>query len=387
MKAKSVILATVAALLFPLAVVAGDSGKLVEVVATGHGSTVREAKKAALRAAVEQVVGTMIDATTLVENDELIEDEILTYAPGMVEKSIDIGEPKKSEDGFFTVKIKATVKKGKLEEKLRAASAVSVALDGQDLFARMTAAQDNLADAEAMIEDVLSKNTSCIVAEIVPGANGTSPIDFDPKTEEIFASVRVRLDQAKYRQFAGEVLEKLTPMAEKAINIMGTDSSSYWRFRQENGKRIFDSGTTILFVIDNMRTLHAAALIFDKNKFDAISKAFFTGTYVEIGARRAVRVMLRDALCDQLSVGQKEFPNTNLSLLGRYGSSQQTPSTCVIAPFCGGEFDSSGDFSKNKCWTEKTFRISLGKFSADELKSAGKLTPSIVQMKNGQFGD
>lgn len=67
----SLLSAALAALLLPLAAFATDAGQLVDVVATGHGSTVREATKAALRAAVEQVVGTMVDATTLVENDEL----------------------------------------------------------------------------------------------------------------------------------------------------------------------------------------------------------------------------------------------------------------------------------------------------------------------------
>lgn len=72
----SIFLATLAvALLLPFAAFAADAGQFVDVVATGHGSTVREATKAALRAAVEQVVGTMVDATTLVENDEQINND------------------------------------------------------------------------------------------------------------------------------------------------------------------------------------------------------------------------------------------------------------------------------------------------------------------------
>lgn len=112
MKYTTLTVAALSALLLPLAIFAQEDNQLVDVVATGHGETVREAQKAAFRAAVEQVVGTMVDATTLVENDELIEDEILTYASGMIEKSITIGEPKKSESGIYTVKVKATVKKG-----------------------------------------------------------------------------------------------------------------------------------------------------------------------------------------------------------------------------------------------------------------------------------
>lgn len=80
-----------AAVLLAVPVVQGAE-QLVDVVATGYGTTVREATKAAFRSVVEQVVGTMVDATTLVENDKLIEDEILTYSAGMIATSKAIGE-------------------------------------------------------------------------------------------------------------------------------------------------------------------------------------------------------------------------------------------------------------------------------------------------------
>lgn len=66
----------ISAVVLAVAPFAQGAEQLVDVVATGYGTTVREATKAALRSAVEQVVGTMVDATTLVENDKLIEDEI-----------------------------------------------------------------------------------------------------------------------------------------------------------------------------------------------------------------------------------------------------------------------------------------------------------------------
>lgn len=198
---------------------ANGPDQTVDVVATGYGTTVREATKAALRSAVEAVVGTMVDATTLVENDKLIEDEILTYSAGMIAGAKAIGEPKKSSDGIYSVKVKASVRKGKLEEKLRAASTVNVALDGADLFARMTAAKENLADAETMIKAVLAKHISCVVAEPIPGKNGKSPIDLDPKTGEVVVNVRVRIDQAKYTQFVNEVIEKIGSMAQKRIRL------------------------------------------------------------------------------------------------------------------------------------------------------------------------
>lgn len=167
-----------------------------------------------------------VDATTIVENDELIEDEILTYSAGMIEQSSLLGEPQKSAGGIYSVKIKATVKKGRIEEKLHAIPAVSVALDGESLFARMASAQDNLADGEAMIQSVLARHAACVVAEAVPGENGHSPLDIDPKTGEVSANIRVRIDMAQYARFVQEVLDKLGPMATGKMRV--TCKESQW---------------------------------------------------------------------------------------------------------------------------------------------------------------
>ena len=48
-------------------VVAQNTGQLVEVIAVGIGKTQDEAHEAADKAAVEQVVGTIVEPTTLVE--------------------------------------------------------------------------------------------------------------------------------------------------------------------------------------------------------------------------------------------------------------------------------------------------------------------------------
>ena len=171
---------------------AQDEGQLVEVIAVGVGMTQDEAHKAADVAAVRQVVGTMSDAMTLVENDELVEKKILTYSSGLIAESKIIGTPKKSANGLITLKVKATVKKTALRAKLVAAKLVSVAIDGESLWAQAVSAQDNLANAEAMIKDVLAKHTACVVAEPIPGRTGRSPLDYDAKTGEVFANVRVR---------------------------------------------------------------------------------------------------------------------------------------------------------------------------------------------------
>ena len=87
----------------------------------------------------------------------------------------------------------------------------------------MTAAKDNLADAEAMIKSVLAKHVDCVIAEAIPGKDGKSPIDLGPKTGELFVNVLVRIDQAKYTQFANEVVEKIGSMATRTMKFKPSD--------------------------------------------------------------------------------------------------------------------------------------------------------------------
>lgn len=357
------------------------SGELVDVVSTGYGTTVREATRAALRSAVEQVVGTMVDATTLVENDELIEDEILTYSAGMIASSKVIGEPKKSEDGLYAVKVKATVKKGRLEEKLRGASAVNVALDGADLFARMTAAQDNLADAEAMIKAVLAKHVACVVAEVVPGKDGKSPIDLDPKTGEVIANVRVRIDQAKYTQFANEIVEKIGALATSRVKVNS---------RGDSGNRYCPDGRFDFqykwkdypfLVMTSFRTGSAEAFCFEKNVFNAVMSSLDTGSlavavtlYNTQGAEIAASSL---ALCKNRLEDRLSYYSSIFSSDREFGS---------VLPF----YDAfptlgSGIKSFNKGKSEGTYKISLGTFAPDELKGVGNLKVRVGHMKGNQF--
>lgn len=363
---------------------------LVDVVATGYGTTVREAYKAALRSAVEQVVGTMIDATTLVENDKLIEDEILSYSAGMIATAKAVGEPKKSADGIYAVKVKASVKKSQLQEKLRATSAVNVALDGADLFARMTAAKDNLADAEAMIKSVLAKHKDCVVAEAIPGKNGKSPIDLDPKTGEIFANVRVRIDQAKYTQFVNEVVEKIGPLAKKKLKLTS----------KGNGDRYIPNGYFAFswphkdfrfLIMTSFRTGSAIAFQLDKNILNAIVACLDTGSL-------AVEVMLHN------SQGE-EIANSHVALCpkrcGTYRDDKMYLSIFAeeidhkderwgfIMPFYATDCQlvAQNIWSGVNGMSAGTYKISLGAFQPEEFKSVSNLKVKVGHMKGDMFSE
>ena len=380
MKIIGILTAAVAALNFTMASFAEGEGQVVDVVATGHGATVREATKAALRSAVEAVVGTMVDATTLVENDKLIEEEILSYSAGMIASTKIIGEPKKSSDGIYSVKVKASVKKGSLQEKLRGASTVNVALDGADLFARMTAAKDNLADAEAMIKSVLAKHKDCVVAEAIPGKNGKSSIDLDPKTGEVFVNVRVRIDPAKYTQFANEVVEKITPMATKKIKVRATGEGGEGYKPDGKISYYYDLELYPFLIMTSLRTGSATAFQLEKNVFNAIQSCLDTGSI-------AVAATLYDAQGTEIaesSIALSDRQTENWSYeLSMFACTKDFG--CIMPFYTGSPTRSRDNLDIYGRLSSGTYQIPLGKFSPEELKSVGKLEINVGHIKNKQF--
>jgi hypothetical protein len=99
----------------------------VEVSATGNGSIIGndvahakdDAVEDALRKAVEQTLGTMIQAESLVENAMLIEDRILSKTEGYVQKYSIVKEGKAAPD-MYEVTVKALVKTADLKSDLDA---------------------------------------------------------------------------------------------------------------------------------------------------------------------------------------------------------------------------------------------------------------------------
>ena len=406
---KHLLFAALAALLLPLAAFATDAGQLVDVVATGHGSTVREATKAALRAAVEQVVGTMVDATTLVENDELIEDEILSYSTGMIESSKVIGEPKKTADGFFSVKVKATVRKGKLKEKLAKSKAVFIPLDGTDLSNQKDYAQDNFADGAKIIGRALAKRVSCLVVDPIPPAGSKSPIRIKASTGEVKIVVRARIDAAKYQAFAAGVIGALKPMAKsekqgfaKMSNRTGGEKDEFWDNggclipmpitpkdeEREGPERMEDASSRVLYVVEGLKT---RILQFDDEMAGVIRKEMDAGDL-------AFRIRLVDGDGDDIvepvvqTINGEKYDETCAAVFCFPENYNSVHVLGLIIPRMGGEFrvdweESRYEIEPSQPWfapvfSEKEYMVSLGALDRDELKRIAG-----VKIEVGRFFD
>lgn len=217
-----------AAVLIVPSLAAADAGMEV-VTAKGSGDTVAEAKKDAGRNAIQLVVGELLDAETLVENDELVKDRILTYSGAYLEDIEIIGEPIQSRSsGLVEVTVKATVQKTQLERKLKAENVTTKKVKGGKLFAQVTSKAQESEDATAMAETAFKDVPGCFwKVEMLTGADGSPAIKADANGN-VVASVRVSFDEAAYRSWVKRVMAILDRIADdKTDETIEVESAEY----------------------------------------------------------------------------------------------------------------------------------------------------------------
>lgn len=106
----------------------GAEPNSLQIIARGIGSDAISATKDALAQAVQQAVGALVDSETLIKNDEIVRDQILTYSDGFVTK-YEVLKQKNNALGFVEITIKAQVEQKKLREKLGTTNILRVAVD------------------------------------------------------------------------------------------------------------------------------------------------------------------------------------------------------------------------------------------------------------------
>ena len=113
------------------------------VEATGFADSEKQAELAALDRAVRMVIGELVDSETRVESEALIE-KILISSRGQVE-SHEVLSSEKDEDGVWTVKIRATIKKSDLNARLKTKGIATKKFDGTTVGANidLVKGQDN----------------------------------------------------------------------------------------------------------------------------------------------------------------------------------------------------------------------------------------------------
>jgi hypothetical protein len=120
------------------------------VVVNGAATDIESAKKDACREAVRQVVGAYVSSKTQTENDELIEDKVISLSSGFVEKIETLKESQA--DGLVRVRLRATVRISKVLDSLKANRIAVIEVDGGSLGAQLLTTADQKKGEAELIE-------------------------------------------------------------------------------------------------------------------------------------------------------------------------------------------------------------------------------------------
>ena len=195
-------------------------------LAEGTGRSPEEALLAAYRNAIYQVVGAIVDSETLIKNDVLIEDKILTYSNGFVTGHKEVS--KSNKNGVYSIKILAEVKVTGVREKINISKISLASFDGKSVGDKLTneiekkAASDaqivkNTKDgAELIVKKLNNFNRDLLKIETVIDQKNIEVID---KEANLKCNITFELDKMLYSQLRSDLKTTLNKMADKKKEI------------------------------------------------------------------------------------------------------------------------------------------------------------------------
>jgi len=179
------------------------------VIVEGVGLTADAALEDAYRQAVRQVMGAVVDAVTLIKNDELIEDKVLTYSDGFITRYDKLSE--RRTDGLTRVRIAAVVKRRSLIEKLSAANVTMTKLDGKNLFAELKTQLDAESSTAALLRRALAGfPLNCLTVGV---ERKPEILSKDEEKAKLRFHVRYEADLEAYDAFVARITQMLDKVA------------------------------------------------------------------------------------------------------------------------------------------------------------------------------
>ena len=199
----------------PVQGLAGESGDTISVVVSGVGRDANAALRNAYRAAVEQAVGSMVDADTLVRNDTVVSEQILSFSAGFVQTYRLLGKPTVIDGGLVSLRIAAEVKRNVLDEGLRRVGVIRAQVDGGSLLAEAQTKMDSLDDAIGMLESLMEKLQTDVVTISLDGRPG-----YDVANKKVVFNIKHQIDTRKYELFINQFETLLKNIGAKQSGVM-----------------------------------------------------------------------------------------------------------------------------------------------------------------------
>lgn len=193
-----------------------QEAEVVAVTATGHGETIEEAKKDAGRNAILEVVGELLDAETLVENDEVVKDEILTYSGAYMEDLKVVGVPVRDQaTGLYETKVEAKVRKTQLAKTIHGKLVDKVSIRGGLKKSGKAKSGGSVAALDTSFADFPA---SLLRTAVCRDENGVPMFRTDAKGM-VDVKIGLSVDSDAYRAWADELSRKLEAAAGSSENV------------------------------------------------------------------------------------------------------------------------------------------------------------------------
>ncbi len=106
---------------------------------------------------VRQVAGLYVDSKTLVENDELIEDKVLSASNGVVRTAETIPDSVTENNGLWKLRARVTVEVTRVKSVLSEANVAMRKIDGESLFAKALSKMEKKQSSTDLLKELLSE--------------------------------------------------------------------------------------------------------------------------------------------------------------------------------------------------------------------------------------
>ncbi|MBM3396529.1 MAG: hypothetical protein FJY37_18260, partial [Betaproteobacteria bacterium] len=219
-----------------------DTEEIV-IRANGEGVDPSAAKLDATREALKQAVGMFVDAQTVVTDDQVISDKILSGTNALVLGSKVISGPKRRSDGLYEVQCEVKIRRQQLVSTISAAGiAVTGAIDG-DAAQRVSEINfKNDQEAKELLRDRLSNLWSkLMVARLIddkgsPLGDGEIPtvVQRPDGSVVVCANLQVYFHlEAFYTKFAPDLKQLLAAISKSSTPAECNTNRPIWKSSEE----------------------------------------------------------------------------------------------------------------------------------------------------------
>ena len=262
--------------------------EIVEVVAQGMGIDANAALLNAYSNAVQQALGLYVDAETMVQNDQIVQDKILTYSKGFIQEATTVKQSQAN--GLFQVNIRAKVKRQQLLEQAKANNISVKAVEGVSLHAQVETQIKQESDAKALLEKALLPliGETLLRADLAPSTQDQpNPIINKEGSNEQFVTldyrVQLSVDESLYYNY---VRNDLIPVLNSLATRKGEFSMQYKNKKWSNDRLILIEDNNVFkneeLNKDNVKVYSVSVLVWKDKGFSSskwnwfyISKDYF----------------------------------------------------------------------------------------------------------------